>query len=122
MPSKKKAKSSGYAHDKVFNLFQHKHFTLVFFLATFALIGGAIYLMQSSAAGVKLSGCTVYPSGVRSDFRVYATNKSGAVLGSGAANNPFRIKAARGTLVYASAGNGHMGGSYGYIGTAKTSC
>lgn len=44
----KAAKKSAKAN-KILTLFQHKTFTAAFFLVVFGLLGGAIYLMQSSA-------------------------------------------------------------------------
>lgn len=35
--------------DKMLTLFEHKLFTLLFFFSIFALLGGALYLMQSTA-------------------------------------------------------------------------
>lgn len=83
MPKAKKQNKS----DKMLTLFQHKTFTLVFFLAIFALLGGAFYLMQTSAAKVKSSvtiavnGCQVTARGVPGytfEFGAFAQNKGGS--------------------------------------------
>lgn len=81
------AKTKKKSTDKMITLFQHKTFTLVFFLAIFALLGGAFYLMQSSAAKIKpsvtiaVSGCQATARGVPGDtfeFGAFAENKGGS--------------------------------------------
>lgn len=69
----KKTKKSAF-RGKVLTLFQNKAFTMVFFLAVFGLIGGAVYLYKSSAAtatSTSLSGMRSISS-VRSNDGVVA--------------------------------------------------
>lgn len=46
--------------DKLLHLFQSKKFSLVFFLFVFSLLGGGVYLLQSSAASAPPSSLTGY--------------------------------------------------------------
>lgn len=75
--------------DKALTLFQNKKFTAVFFLAVFALLGGAFYLMQSSAyTTIAFNGCTVSGSGVSKGFTVEIRDfNTGQSYGTTKANN-----------------------------------
>lgn len=95
--------------DEVLTLFQNKMFTLIFFLTTFSLVGGALYLWKSSAAttGVRVSfsGCTVSYSGSNDNsVRVVARSNLGTVgaspwIGGRTTSGHFKIKARQGTKV-----------------------
>lgn len=83
MPSAKKKNKQ----DKMLTLFQHKNFTIVFFLAVFMLLGGIFLLLQTSAAKIKpsvviaVSGCQATANGVPGntfEYGAYATNKGGS--------------------------------------------
>lgn len=54
------AKSKSKKQNNMFTLFEHRNFTVIFFMAIFGLIGGVFYLLQSSAAtSVSVKRCTV---------------------------------------------------------------
>jgi hypothetical protein len=87
MTKTKNAKSSKVTpSDKMLTLFQNKAFTIIFFAAIFMLLGGVVYLYQSSAARLRATvsisgdGCQITvnsAAGLRFDYGASGINKGG---------------------------------------------
>ncbi len=110
MPSSKKKTARS---TQIFTLFEHKNFTLLFFLSIFVLFGGMFYMLQSSAAKIKsyvtlsADACQATATGVPGNTFVWgasAENKGGSQTG---------VIPASGTLV------GQIGGSAGMTAYGK---